>query len=208
MFCDLANLGLVALWTLWWTCYIVYLCSLWSTYHIVNLWSMLSICNIVNLWYLWSNYYIVNLWSLWSIFYIVNCELVVFVIFVNFVVFWTCYIDIWLPIVFKVPTGTDVFSVPNFRFRCFRNTDIVSVSEVTVSDFVSDKKNMETVTVLVFSDRFRPFSPLVVRLFPSTRDWDGWLRENLTCYGFRLTQSNPIHMDWERPQGPRCQACI
>jgi hypothetical protein len=43
-------------------------------------------------------------------------------------------------IVFKVPTGTDVFFVPNFRFRCFRNIDIVSVSEVTVSDFVSDKK--------------------------------------------------------------------
>jgi hypothetical protein len=87
--------GLVALWTLWWTCYIVYLCSLWSTYHIVKLWSMLSICNIVNLWYLWSNCYIVNLWSLWSTFYIVNCELVVFVIFVNFVVLWMCYIDIF-----------------------------------------------------------------------------------------------------------------
>jgi hypothetical protein len=68
---------------------------------------------------------------------------------------------IWLPIVFKVPTGTDVFFVPNFRFRCFRNTDIVSVSKVTVSDFVSDKK-METIMVLVFSDHFRPFSPLVV----------------------------------------------
>jgi hypothetical protein len=47
---------------------------------------------------------------------------------------------IWLLIVFKVPTDTDVFFVPNFRFRCFRNIDIVSVSEVTVSDFVSDKK--------------------------------------------------------------------
>jgi hypothetical protein len=67
---------------------------------------------------------------------------------------------IWLPIVFKVQTGTDVFFVPNFRFRCFRNTDIVSVS-VTVSDFVSNK-NMKTVTVLVFSDRFRPFSPLAI----------------------------------------------
>jgi hypothetical protein len=73
------------------------------------------------------------------------------------VLYWHIFILIWLPIVFKVPTGTDVFSVPNFRFRCFRNTDIVSVSEVTVSD----KKNMETVTVLVFSDRFRPFPPLV-----------------------------------------------
>jgi hypothetical protein len=28
----------------------------------------------------------------------------------------------------------------NIRFRCFRNTDIVSVSGVTVFDFVSDKK--------------------------------------------------------------------
>jgi hypothetical protein len=54
-----------------------------------------------------------------------------------------------------------VFSIPNFRFRYFRNTDIVSVSEVTVSDFVSDKKNMEMVMVLVFSDRFGPFSPLL-----------------------------------------------
>jgi hypothetical protein len=92
---ELGTCGLVALWTLWWTCYIVYLCSLWSTYHIVNLWSMLSIYNIVNLWSLWSNCYIVNLWSLWSTCYIVNCELVVFVIFVNFVVLWTCYIDIF-----------------------------------------------------------------------------------------------------------------
>jgi hypothetical protein len=32
------------------------------------------------------------------------------------------------------------FFLPNFRFRCFRNIDIVSVSEVIVSDFVSDKK--------------------------------------------------------------------
>jgi hypothetical protein len=29
--------------------------------------------------------------------------------------------------------------VLKFHFRCFRNTDIVSVSEVTVSDFISDK---------------------------------------------------------------------
>jgi hypothetical protein len=33
-----------------------------------------------------------------------------------------------------------VFSAPNFRFRCFQNTDIISVSRVTVFDFVSDKK--------------------------------------------------------------------
>jgi hypothetical protein len=47
---------------------------------------------------------------------------------------------IWLPIVSKVPTGTDIFFVPNFRFRCFRNTDIVFASEVTVFDFIFDKK--------------------------------------------------------------------
>jgi hypothetical protein len=62
----------------------------------------------------------------------------------------------WLPIVFKIPTGIDVFFVPNFRFRCFRITDIVFVSEVTAFDFVSDK-NMKTVTILVIvSDRFHP----------------------------------------------------
>jgi hypothetical protein len=76
------------------------------------------------------------------------------------------FILIWLPIVFKVPTGTDVFFVPNFRFRCFRNTDIVSVSEVPFS-ILFPIKNMKTVTVLVFSDRFRLFSPLQVRVPPS-----------------------------------------
>jgi hypothetical protein len=39
-----------------------------------------------------------------------------------------------------ISTVTSVFSAPNFRFRCFRNTDIVSVFGVTVFDFVSDKK--------------------------------------------------------------------
>jgi hypothetical protein len=58
-----------------------------------------------------------------------------------------------------------VFSAPNFRFRCFRNTDIVSVSGVTVFDFVFDKKNMKMVMVLVFTDRFRPFSSLTVVMF-------------------------------------------
>jgi hypothetical protein len=33
-----------------------------------------------------------------------------------------------------------VFSALNFCFRCFRNTDTVSVFGVTVFDFVSDKK--------------------------------------------------------------------
>jgi hypothetical protein len=73
---------------------------------------------------------------------------------------------IWLPIVFKVPTDTDVFSVPNFRFRCFRNTDIVSVSEVTVSDFVSDKKYGNGDGFSVF--RSFPFSPLMTSS-PSVR---------------------------------------
>ena len=164
MFCDLANLGLLALWTLWWTCYIVYLCSLWSTYHIVNLWSMWSICNVVHLWSLWSTCYIVNLWSLWSTCYIVNCELVVFVIFVNFVVLWTCYIDI-----FSYWYGYRLY----LRFRpvpmyfSYRTFDF-DVSEIPLS-FPFPKlpfpisfpiKNMKMVTVLVFSDRFRPVSPL------------------------------------------------
>jgi hypothetical protein len=47
---------------------------------------------------------------------------------------------ICLPIVFKVSIVTGVFFAPNFRFRCFRNTDIVSVFGVIVFDFVSDKK--------------------------------------------------------------------
>jgi hypothetical protein len=64
-----------------------------------------------------------NLWSLWS--------------FVNFVLLWSL---ICLPIVFYISTVTGVFSAPNFCFRCFRNTDIISVSGVTVFDFVSDKK--------------------------------------------------------------------
>jgi hypothetical protein len=53
-----------------------------------------------------------------------NCELVIFVIFCQL----CCIVKF------------DMFSAPNFRFRCFRNTDIVSVSGVTVFDFVSDKK--------------------------------------------------------------------
>jgi hypothetical protein len=54
-----------------------------------------------------------------------------------------------------ISTVTAVFSAPKF---CFRNTDIVSVSGVTVFDFVSDK-NMKTVMVLVFTDRFHPYPP-------------------------------------------------
>jgi hypothetical protein len=65
---------------------------------------------------------------------------------------------IYLPIVFWIPTVTGVFSAPNFRFRCFRNTDIVSVSGVTVFDFVSDKKYENGNGFSVY----RPFSSLCV----------------------------------------------
>jgi hypothetical protein len=41
-------------------------------------------------------------------------------------------------------------------FPMFPKTDTVSVSGVIVFDFVSDKKNMKMVMVLVFSDRFHP----------------------------------------------------
>jgi hypothetical protein len=41
-------------------------------------------------------------------------------------------------------------------FRCFRKTDIVSVFRATVCDFVSDKKNIKMVIVLVFTDLFHP----------------------------------------------------
>ena len=41
---------------------------------------------------------------------------------------------------FQIPIVTGVIFVPNFRFRCFRITDIVFVSGVTVFDLVSEKK--------------------------------------------------------------------
>jgi NADH:ubiquinone oxidoreductase subunit B-like Fe-S oxidoreductase len=87
-----------------------------------------------------------------------NCELVVFVIFcqlcciMKFDIFTDCILD--------SDRYRCIFRT-NFRFRCFRNTDIVSVSGVTVFDFVSDK-NMKTVMVLVFTDSFRPFSSLAI----------------------------------------------
>jgi hypothetical protein len=86
----------------------------------MNMWSLWT-CYILNL----LCYKLVILWiiDLWSLLY---CELVIF---------------ICLPVVFSIPTTTDVFSVSNFRFRCFRNIDIVSVSELTISDFISDKKS-------------------------------------------------------------------
>jgi hypothetical protein len=158
---------------------------------------MLSICNIVNLWYLWSNCYIVNLWSSWLIFYIVNCELMVFVIFVNFVVFWTCYIDI-----FSYWYGYRLY----LRFRPvpmyfpYRTFDF-DVSEIPIS-FSFPKlpfpisfsiKNMETVTVLVFSDRFRPFSPLVLGEVQSVSGSPG--RSDLLTG--RLTASlTPRRLNW------------
>jgi hypothetical protein len=49
------------------------------------------------------------------------------------------------------------FSVPNLRFRCFRNTDIVSDSGITVFDFVSDKKYENSNGFSVY----RPFSSLL-----------------------------------------------
>jgi hypothetical protein len=83
--------------------------------------------------------------------------------------YWDIFILIWLPIVFKVSTGTDVFFVPNFWFWCFRNTDIVFISEVTVFDFVSDKKyeNGNNFSVFrlfptVFTPRWRRVSMVVL----------------------------------------------
>jgi hypothetical protein len=86
--------------------------------------------------------WIVNLWSLWS--------------FVNFVVLWTL---ICLPIV--------------FRFRPLsvytpHRTFVSDFSEIPISfpfpelpfPILFPIKNMKTVMVLVFTDRFRPFSSL------------------------------------------------
>jgi hypothetical protein len=56
---------------------------------------------------------------------------------------------------------TDIIFVLNFHFLCFRITNVVFVSGVTVFDLVSEKKNMKTKIVLVFNDSFRPFSPLL-----------------------------------------------
>jgi hypothetical protein len=63
----------------------------------------------------------------------------VFVIFVNFVVLWYLHIDMVTDCILDSDRYR-CFFVPNFRFRWFRNTDVVSVSGITVSDFVSDKK--------------------------------------------------------------------
>jgi hypothetical protein len=84
-----------------------------------------------------------------------NYELVVFVIF-----YQICCI-------LKFDMFTDhildfdryrCISTPNFRFRCFRNTDIVSVSGVTIFDFVSDKKYENGNGFSVY----RPFSTVFI----------------------------------------------
>jgi uncharacterized membrane protein YwaF len=51
---------------------------------------------------------------------------------------------------------TGVFSVPKFRFRSFWITDVFSVFEVIVFDFVSERKydNGNGLCVPVVSDRF------------------------------------------------------
>jgi hypothetical protein len=106
----------------------------------------------------------VNLWSLWTC-YTVNllyCELMIFVNFLyyKFVILmnllyhelWTCgicdllsilfYCEVWYVYrsYFRFRLLSVYFPHRTFRFRCFRNTDIISVSGVTVFDFVSDKK--------------------------------------------------------------------
>lgn len=55
----------------------------------------------------------------------------------------------------------DMFTnfLPNIRFRYFRNIDIISISKVTVFDFVSDKKYKNENG---FSD-YRPFSSLLLQ---------------------------------------------
>jgi len=58
-----------------------------------------------------------------------------------------------------------VFSTVYFRFRNYRNTDVVFVSENTVPLFVSDEKNMKVKVVESFADRFRPFSSLTATVF-------------------------------------------
>jgi hypothetical protein len=79
-----------------------------------------------------------------------NCEFVVFVIF--------CQICCILKFDMFTDRIFGVFSAPNFRFRCFRNTDTGSVSGVTVFDFVSDKKYENGNGFSVY----RPFSTVFI----------------------------------------------
>jgi hypothetical protein len=71
----------------------------------------------------------------------------------KFDIFTDCILDS------EFPTVTGVFSAPNFRFRCFRNTDIVSVSGVTVSDKKYENGNGFSV--------YRPFSSLLAVSYTS-----------------------------------------
>jgi hypothetical protein len=122
--------GYCELWTLsLWTC---------DLYELVILW-FCELCYIVNLWSLYT-FYIINLWSLWT-FYIVN---------LLYHELWTCglcdllstllYYEVWYiyRLYFRFRPLPVYF--PHQTFVSFRNTDIVSVSGVTVFDFVSDKK--------------------------------------------------------------------
>jgi hypothetical protein len=131
-----------------WTCDLCELVILW-TYYTCELWTC-DLCEVVNLW----TCQFVNLWSLWIYELVIlstcdNCELVILGYF---------YIGMFIDYVLNSDRYRYIF-VPIFRFRCFRNTNIVSVSGVTVFNFVSNK-NMETEIVLTFTDRFRPFSSL------------------------------------------------
>jgi hypothetical protein len=84
-----------------------------------------------------------------------NCELVVFVIFCQL----CCIVkfDMFTDRILDFDCYRCIFA-PNFRFRCFRNTDIVSVSIVTVFDFVSDKKYENGISFSVY----RPFSAIFI----------------------------------------------
>jgi hypothetical protein len=64
----------------------------------------------------------------------------------------------FLPIIFWIPIVAGVIFVPNF---CFRITDVVFVSEVTVFDLVSEEI-YENTNVFVFTDCFRSLSPLLM----------------------------------------------
>jgi hypothetical protein len=76
-----------------------------------------------------------------------NCELVVFVIFcqlcciMEFDMFTDRILDFdCYRCIFRTKRSFPMFPKYRYHFRCFRNTDIVSVSGVTNFDFVSDKK--------------------------------------------------------------------
>jgi NADH:ubiquinone oxidoreductase subunit B-like Fe-S oxidoreductase len=82
-----------------------------------------------------------------------NYELVVFVIFCQI----CCIVkfDMFTDRILDFDRYRCIFRT-ELSFPMFRNTDIVSVSGVTVFDSVSDK-NMKTVMILVFTDRFHPY---------------------------------------------------